>query len=301
MIESEGLQAVYSEESQGLQATQPEPGLERYRDVSDAYLDAKQLDSQRPDDRPYKDDQVPRKRKIFGLSIRILWLVVGLLGVLILAAIIGGAVGGTRAKTKSTVIPSGTYSPSSALGTAIPQVTSSLSPNQSSTPTTLSTAPAGVSTSPPTTTTNQQPISSTTEIGPDGTAIRDCPSSNNSIYTVPISGISASEQFLKVCNTTFLTDNPDAATQNFVELAVDSLDDCIGACASWNQGNHISSSGLSQTCNVVCWRPYVSGSQGRLCFGYAASPRGGSVNDLGSYSTVTSDNCDSALWVNEPS
>lgn len=267
---------------QGLQVVTPETGLEDPRNTADknfyAYTKLDQATSKGQS----------RSRTLCGIEVYprtyrlAILLGISIITIITLAAIIGGAIGGTlgRKNSSSSPISQTTSSLSPSLASAISQSTSTPPPSLSST-ITLSTS-------------TQLSPSSTTLIGPHATAIRDCPSSNNTIYTVNAGA--ASEQFLKACNTTFLTDAVSAPNQNFFETTTDSLDTCIGLCAAWNTGNHLSSSGLPQTCNVVCWRPFAVGDQATLCFGYSAS----SSRTGGVYRTTTSSDCDSALWINEP-
>lgn len=46
----------------------------------------------------------------------------------------------------------------------------------------------------------------------------------------------------------------EMVSENFVNQFTASLDDCVGLYAQWNVNNHMSTSGLAQTCGAVCWR-----------------------------------------------
>ncbi|KAK9778231.1 hypothetical protein SCAR479_05201 [Seiridium cardinale] len=142
------------------------------------------------------------------------------------------------------------------------------------------------------TTTTQQttPKQTTTEIvGPNKTLYRDCPSSNDTLYSPPDAN---DQQFRKLCNNRYL-----GSTHNVVNKASASLNDCIGLCAQYNVKNMTEiKSGQGSPCSMVCWRNTFDTDYPGQCFGSAIQ------NSTDGQFLVSSEakdiECDSAAWVN---
>ncbi|KAJ3569943.1 hypothetical protein NPX13_g5906 [Xylaria arbuscula] len=137
-------------------------------------------------------------------------------------------------------------------------------------------------------------VSTTTVIFPSATLARDCPSSNQTTYSIAY-GEDEPITFRKFCSAGF------RHVLNFnhvVEEQTLSLNDCINACVSYDDKNKEAiAAGDSQICNAVCWRnneqqggpDHIPGS----CFGYAA------LNSSTGVIVVEKEYCDSALWINQ--
>lgn len=211
----------------------------------------------------------PASRTICGLRKRTFRILVGV-ALVVVAAAVGGGVGGALATRKSSE-PSTSSNDSSSTQT-------------SATPTS-----------------STQAISTTTITGPTNspqpTLLRDCPSSNNTLYSVTYG--STSYQFRKLCNDAYLNVNGVSAP---VQGVVKSLDECINKCAIYNQNNRTEiEAGRDPVCNSVCWRNTFDSRndwEGGHCFGFTTS--NSTVDGQTQFRiTGTGDICDSAALIDQ--
>ena len=177
-----------------------------------------------------------RPRTICGLRRRTFFIIVAVVLIVIIGAAVGGGVGGAAASKKSN---NSNSSNSSSQSSAIP------------TPTTTET----------------QSITTTTIIAASATLLRDCDSSNNSIYSTTLGDTSFS--FRKLCSNSFTNVN---GIDSVVGKQVNTLNDCINLCATYNVANKTQiQSGQNRICNTVCWRntgdPINDAAPG-FCFGF---------------------------------
>jgi hypothetical protein len=211
---------------------------------------------------------LPPEPRVCGLSRKTFWILVAAAVVIITAAALGGGLGGGLSQNKNA--------------TASSQQTPTLS--TSGTSTTYASA---------STTTPNANLIVTAEVGTVGgtpvTLYRDCPSANDSLYSVQYS--STTYEFRKMCNMQF-TNN--VANVNRVNQAASSLNDCINLCAAWNE-NNITKSNTDQVCSSVCWRyGFTDDDLPGQCFGFT------SVNSSSGGLNVQFDAlCDSAAWINQ--
>jgi hypothetical protein len=223
-------------------------------------------------------------RTICGLRKRTFWIV-AIVALIILVAVIGGGVGGALASKKSDTKAE----------------TAQGSVGAGSTTTTAASASASnsVSSSTPTPSpTSTQSFSTTTIVGATATILRDCPSSNNSLYTVNSNGMT--HQFRKACDATFVNAHGSDA---MVVQSFASLNECITECAQFNFRNATEIKlGTSRRCNSVCWRNDVTKRDkwpGGQCFGWTTS--NGTTGDFQYQATkdpkLPSTICDSAALV----
>jgi hypothetical protein len=201
-----------------------------------------------------------RPRTICGLRKRTFYIIV-IAALVVIVAAIGGGVGGALASKSSNA--GGTAAQASS-GSSTTPVSASISTSAStSTPaSTLSTNPTRTATPTPT-----EIISTTTIVGPSATLLRDCPSSNNTLYTVTSNG--KTQRFRKTCDATYANAFGGDA---MVVRPFASLNQCITECAAFNQRNATEiQQGTSRRCNAVCWRNDVTKRDvwpGGQCFGY---------------------------------
>lgn len=214
------------------------------------------------------------KSRRCGLAPWLFWsLICGGIAVVIIAAVAGGVVGSKDDSSDSKVFTA-------------PTAGGALQGSTQSTTTASSLHTKATSASP----------SSTTQIfhAGDRTLYRDCPSSNDTVYTY--GGASSPMLFRKWCGMACW--NTQGVTA-MVNEDTDSLDSCINLCASYNlvldQTGLISnrSSAGRSVCSAVCWRwnPQDPDWPGH-CFGYA------SLNVSGHFNVSEASNCDSAGWMN---
>ncbi|KAH8883040.1 hypothetical protein GQ53DRAFT_753164 [Thozetella sp. PMI_491] len=209
-------------------------------------------------------DQQPTTRRICGLVPKLFWgLAAGIAVAVVIAAVVGGVIGSKNASTSND------KPASSSAGT---QTSSADSTTPSNTPT--STAALVIST--------------TTEIDAKHTLLRDCPSSNNTIYNA----LGSSQfQFRKLCNVGFKGNAAD-----MVNTPTSSLNDCIDLCVIYNTQNKTEiAAGKSDVCNSVCWRHGLDSDFPGQCF--AATTTNSSV--IGFNINYDSVECDSAGWINQ--
>jgi hypothetical protein len=191
-----------------------------------------------------------RPRTICGLRKRTFYIIV-IAALVVIVAAIGGGVGGALASKSSN-----------AGGTTPVSASISTSASTSTPASTLSTNPTRTATPTPT-----EIISTTTIVGPSATLLRDCPSSNNTLYTVTSNG--KTQRFRKTCDATYANAFGGDA---MVVRPFASLNQCITECAAFNQRNATEiQQGTSRRCNAVCWRNDVTKRDvwpGGQCFGY---------------------------------
>lgn len=196
----------------------------------------------------------------------------------IVAAAVGGGVGGSLSSSHSS-------SSSISTSTGLSSSTSSM-PGDSASTISSSTTLA----------TSATLTTSTIVVSPTETVYRDCPSSNNSIYTAQLSGGTAPILFRKACGYYFaigpLTNSlPDVN----VNQKSQSLDDCINLCIAQNTLNASAIANKEiNPCNAVCWRNSSPGDEFPYnCFG------GYSTNSTEGFSQSVNTICDSAAWMNQ--
>lgn len=246
----------------------------------------------------YKDAEpqnTPSKRLICGLAAKSFWAILAVIvAIVVVGAAVGGGVGGSIVAKNNRNANSAASSPSSgSASTTAPASKSSASagpitslPASSSTGTSggpITSPPANSSTSTPAVTTTQLP-------GPSTTLLRDCPSSNNTLYTVDIGSLM---YFRKICNLSYRNSLNGYAV---IDKPTTSLDDCIQLCAAYNVQNGTEiAAGTSDLCNAVCWRnTFTDGNAWPgQCFGYTTQ------NSSSSFVVDSESICDSAAWVNQ--
>lgn len=218
---------------------------------------------------PFKTKQA----KICGLSPKVFWITLVLIVVIVVAAVGGGVGGGLlAAKPKNPT------------------------PNSASTTESLSQSPTSLSSSPKASTTTSPPVSTTQIVGPTYTLNRDCPSSNNTLYTKRhTSGDVSSEMtFRKSCGLSYLN-TLQASIGDVVNQQTSSLNSCIDLCAGYNIANGTDiAAGRNSVCNAVCWRNSLDGDDfPGQCFGFTTQ------NSTGQFVTNPEAKCDSAAWIDQ--
>lgn len=238
----------------------------------------------KPADPPTIEDkslpQTPAPKRILcGVSARTFWI---LLAVIITTIVIAAAVGGGVGRSLASRNSKNADSSASSLPLSSPaQSTTSTTP--SSTTTSLSTGP--ITSSP----TNTPAITVTQLPGPTTTLLRDCPSSNNTLYSINIGSVMT---FRKVCNLSYQNTLNGSA---MVNEPTTSLDDCINLCAAYNaQNKNEIATGQESVCNAVCWRnTFVDDEFPGQCFGYTTQ------NSTNAFIVNKEAICDSAAWINQ--
>jgi hypothetical protein len=206
---------------------------------------------------------------ICGLRQRTFWIAV-IVGIIVVAAAVGGGVGGTLSSKSSR------------------NSTSSLNDAAQSQPKSASIVPTPTSAEPSTT------VTTTSIVGPSSTLLRDCPSSNSTLYDVTLGDTTMS--FRKACSNSLLNAN---GIDNAFGRPVASLNECINLCAAYNVNNKTQiQRGSSRICNAVCWRntfDKINDWPGGMCFGFASQNSSG----LFRYKTPDETRCDSAALINQ--
>lgn len=253
----------YSSDKIAVQATTYDLSKPVYDDAEEVQTNSKRID------------------RICGLSKRLFWILIAVAIVVVIGAAVGGGVSASMSN-KSDV-------------KSLPAVSSSTSTST----TMVSTAPANSATSassrpesstqsatPTTQSSTSRTISTTTIIGPSGTLLSDCPSSNDTVYTPK----SSTQMFRKLCDVSLLNVNNDAAA---VTVQVSTLDDCISACAGFNlQYASDIAAGKTSVCNAACWRS-TGGDYGGWCYGYTTQ------NSSGTFKYGDDTRCNSAALINQ--
>jgi hypothetical protein len=212
---------------------------------------------------------LPLEPQVCGLSRKTFWILVAAAAVVIItAAALGGGLGVGLSQNKNT--------------TASPQQTSTLS--TSSTSTTYASA---------STTSSNANLVVTAQVGTVGgtlvTLYRDCPSTNDSLYSIQYN--STTYEFRKLCNMKFIN---TVQSVNRVDQPASSLNDCINLCAAWNE-NNVTKSNADQVCSSVCWRYGLTDDDlPGQCFGIAISN-----TSSGGFNVEADLLCDSAAWINQ--
>ena len=212
-----------------------------------------------------------------------------MLATIIIAAAIGGGLGGGLAHRASSTVAQEPLQ----FSTDTASVTSlSTAPNA-----TVLSATQNISLLTHTAMTTLQPTFTATQVvGPTATLLRDCPASNNSLYTIQFGSRSAQE-FRKSCSSSFLNADYGVGSlygSNSVNIFTTSLDNCINVCASFNAFNVTANSALPP-CSAVCWRNGFGNNEfPGQCFGYTTANNSG-----GFILNYTETICDSAAWINQ--
>lgn len=222
----------------------------------------------------------PEKRRICGLPWYGRWRYgITAAGLLIILAAIGGGVGGALSSRsdQSKTSQGSTNSVSS------PENSSVSSSAQRSSMSDLAS-----------TTSTLAITTSTLSVGPTQTFLSDCPSSNNTIYSIQ-NGDSKPALFRKFCGRT-LNGPPNGPIS--VNVRVQDLDECIDLCAAFNTQNQALIAGNNiSPCNAVCFRngrppgndyPYQ-------CFGGFTA----NISNQFDLNTDGKTDCDSATWINQ--
>lgn len=214
-----------------------------------------------------------RPRKICGLKKRTFWIVL-IVAIVVVAAAVGGGVGGALASRSSN---------SSSNTAQAGSQSSSGSASSSSTPTPTSTTAS---------------VTTTELVGPTSTILRDCPSSNDTIYSV-VTGTSTM-QFRKACEISFLNAN---GIDNSVGGVTSTLDECINRCAAYNISNRTRiEQGTDRICNSVCWRNTFDDRNdwaGGQCFGFTTLNTTSNGQSAWRFRTPIETRCDSAALMNQ--
>lgn len=223
-----------------------------------------------------------RTDRICGLSKQVFWILIGVAIVVVIGAAVGGGVGASLSnKSNFKSLPVAGSSSSTSTSTT----TIAIAPANSVT-LVSSQSESSTQSATPTTQSSSRTVSTTTIVGPSGTLLSDCPSSNNTVYTPD----SSTEQFRKLCGVSLLNVNNDAAA---VTVQVTTLDDCISACAGFNlQYASDIAAGKTSVCNAACWRS-TGGDYGGWCYGYTTQ------NTSGTFHYGDDTRCNSAALINQ--
>lgn len=209
-------------------------------------------------------------KSICGLRKRTFWAAL-IAALILVAAAVGGGIGGALSSKSSDNNKNAEDADASQSEHSTP----------SNTPTPTSDSPK----------TN---VTTTSIVGPSSTILRDCPSSNDTLYDVTIGMTKMS--FRKECGTSFVNVN---GNRNTVGRPVKSLNDCIDLCAQYNFNNGTQiKAGINPICNVVCWRNTFDKSNdwpGGMCFGFTSQ----NSSDTFKYTLPAETRCDSAALINQ--
>jgi hypothetical protein len=214
-----------------------------------------------------------QQKTICGMRRRIFWIVV-ILAIIAVAGAVGGAVGGALASKASR--SNKTSNNANAAGASQP-------PRAGSSPVATPTS-AQPSTS----------VTTTSIIGPSSTILRDCPSSNNTLYDFATGETKMT--FRKACDISFLNAN---GYDSVVAKPVKSLNECIDSCAVFNINNRTQiANGSNKLCNAVCWRNTFDKTNdftGGMCFGFTTQNSSSTFRYRMPAETI----CDSAALINQ--
>ncbi|KIW24674.1 uncharacterized protein PV07_10376 [Cladophialophora immunda] len=194
------------------------------------------------------------QRKICGLSSRAFIIVVGVATALLVAAIIGGSIGGVLANknnsgsAKAELANTSTTSPAAALSTEVattsasaitvtsePATPTNVPPASLSTSATTSSSPLYTTTMTTTTTTSTSTApTSTATTSTSGEGSYNCPADNNTNYVSPLL---STETWTVLCDTDWPS-GVDAmnggAVVDLTAVIAYSIDACIDQCAAYN-------------------------------------------------------------------
>jgi hypothetical protein len=223
----------------------------------------------------------PGSKRICGLASRTFWMVAGVIGIVVVAAaVIGGTLAPKSAHTENTSSISSIQSAGSTSSIQNSGSTQGASP--------ISSSPSSSPSSP----TNAVALSTSTITGgsPEYTLLSDCPSSNNTLYTINVGGQDMS--FRKVCGASYLNAINGGDVVNLRTL---SLDDCVVECATYNFENKTAiAAGQNNVCNAVCWRnTFTNDDFPGQCFGFTTQ------NSSSSFVVKSETICDSAAWIDQ--
>lgn len=259
--------------------TRYEAGLEH--DTRRPYPTQKHLDT-------HKQIAVPRgPSRTCGLAPRTFWIFMIIGTVLIIGGAVGGGVAGSQLAMKKT-------STGGVSSTAINSIqTSSTSDSSSITSERTSSQHSTSSTTPTRTTTPGVSLTTSQIIGPSVTLLRDCPSSNNTLYGITLGTINMN--YRKVCGMSYINIRQGQDGEEVVNSRTSSLDSCINFCAAYNVQNATEiAAGISSVCNAVCWRNSLgSDNFPSQCFGYTTK------NSSNAFVITEEAICDSAAWVDQ--
>lgn len=216
---------------------------------------------------PYKPETQEVERKtVCGLRRKTFWILV-VVALLVVGGAVGGGVGGALASASSRkgsgANTANASQPESSLSSATTSATGSASLS-------LTTSVASSSlASTPTSGETKTSITATTIVGPTSTIVRDCPSSNDTLYDVTMGDTKMS--FRKECGISIMS---AFTNKNAVFKVVSSLDECIDLCAAYNINNKTRiAAGTDKLCNTVCWRntfDKINDWPGGQCFGFTS-------------------------------
>lgn len=211
-----------------------------------------------------------RRRKICGLSRWMFWIICAVAVVVVVAAAVGGGVAASLS-SKSTSREATGSNTAIATATSFTNTVASQLSTQSGTPTTQ---------------TSTATLSTTTVIGPSGTLLVDCPSSNDTLYKPS----SSTQLFRKLCGDSLLNINGYGTS---ITEQVSTLDDCISQCAGYNTQYALDiAQGTKNLCNAACWRSTAVDTSG-WCYGFTTS------NSTGTFQRNGDTRCNSAALINQ--
>ncbi|KAF2846093.1 hypothetical protein T440DRAFT_472093 [Plenodomus tracheiphilus IPT5] len=220
-------------------------------------------------------------RTICGIRRKTFWIVLAVAIVVVVGAV-GGGVGGALASRSSN-------------NTGNVPSTDPKRPSESHYSSADTIASSSATPSP---TSSTASITTTTLVGPTSTILRDCPSSNNSIYSVTAGDTIM--QFRKVCELSYLNIN---GIDNSVGGVTQTLNECINRCAAYNISNRTQiEQGENRICNSVCWRNTFDSRNdwaGGQCFGFTTQNTTSNGESVWRYRTPAETRCDSAALMNQ--
>jgi hypothetical protein len=233
--------------------------------------------------------EVARPATVCGLRKRTFWIVC-IIAMIVAAAAIAGGVGGVlAARSPARSDSAASQTPTSSRASAPVAESSTAGAAAAAHPQSSALSPSPIAT--PTSTTPS--VTRTPIVGPTSTILRDCPSANNTVYSI-LTG-SSTMRFRKLCSNTFLGVR---GVPNAVNTVVASLDDCIDLCAAYNLTNRTRiAAGTDSVCNAVCWRNTFDKSndwEGGRCFGFLTQNATSDGETVFKAKAPAEERCDSA-------
>lgn len=221
---------------------------------------------------------------ICGLRRKIFWIIFAV-AIVVVAGAIGGGVGGALASRSSRT----SNNPSTNTERLSDSHTTSADAAKSQNI-------IGSSSVQPSPTLSTTSITATSVVGPTATIIRDCPSSNNSVYSVTTG--KAVMQFRKTCEMSYLNVNGDDFSYARV---VSTLNECIDLCAAYNINSRDQIQlGKDRICNAVCWRnTFKNNETGGQCYGYTTQNVTTDGKSTWRYGIPPETKCDGAALMNQ--
>lgn len=246
----------------GLEVNTQPSNLDAYPDQGPQVYDPyswNESDNWKASNDDMKPGLLPPKSRVCGLSRRIFWICIVVAAAIVVAVALGVGLGLGLSKERSSA---------------------NVSPQQMPTLSTSSTASSNAN------------LVFTAQVGTvngtSATLYRDCPSTNNSLYSVQYS--STTYEFRKLCN---IRSPIHVQGNNWVSQPTSSLNDCINLCAAWNQ-NNVTNSDAGNVCSTVCWRHgFINDDWPGQCFGFTTT------NTSSGSDNIPDDICDSAIWINQ--